>query len=123
MMLKTLVGPRTWTALTYLTSQDETKGGFTAFPALNNLKIKPDKGDCIIWPNAYDGTLIKDYRTFHAGTKVKYGKKYTFNQNFRMGFAREEQVTEWPYVYGDLDSAPVRIFAEWWRSQREQSFF
>eukprot|EP00466_Bigelowiella_natans_P020239 jgi/Bigna1/60056/fgenesh1_kg.8_\ len=77
------LGPRTWTSLTYLTSQDETKGGFTAFPALNKLKIKPDKGDCIIWPNAYDGTLIKDYRTYHAGTKVKYGKKYTLNQNFR----------------------------------------
>ncbi|GAB5370980.1 hypothetical protein AAMO2058_001539700 [Amorphochlora amoebiformis] len=106
-------GPRTWTVLTYLTHPQETHGGSTTFPYLN-IDVKPKKGDSIIWPNAYQSTLIKDYRLYHAGTMVTKGVKYTFNQNIRYGLAREEQ--EKSIFYGDMENAPVRRFAQWWRA-------
>jgi len=115
-------GPRTWTSLTYLSGPKDNEGGTTAFPSLEGgLQIKPGKGDAIIWPNAYDGTLIKDFRTFHAGTPVSHGVKYTLNNNFRAGHAREEQRNDdlAPLainIYGEFDDAPIRRFAEWWRT-------
>eukprot|EP00472_Partenskyella_glossopodia_P005547 CAMPEP_0197526510 /NCGR_PEP_ID=MMETSP1318-20131121/17994_1 /TAXON_ID=552666 /ORGANISM="Partenskyella glossopodia, Strain RCC365" /LENGTH=233 /DNA_ID=CAMNT_0043080689 /DNA_START=283 /DNA_END=981 /DNA_ORIENTATION=- len=111
-------GPRTWTALTYLVHPNEFQGGATEFPYVN-LAVKPNKGSLVLWPNAHDGTLIKDFRTIHAGAIVHSGAKYTFNQNFRRGLAREEQFqeqrdNEWPYIYGDMESAPIRQFASSW---------
>eukprot|EP00470_Lotharella_oceanica_P009024 CAMPEP_0170199950 /NCGR_PEP_ID=MMETSP0040_2-20121228/69616_1 /TAXON_ID=641309 /ORGANISM="Lotharella oceanica, Strain CCMP622" /LENGTH=301 /DNA_ID=CAMNT_0010450111 /DNA_START=39 /DNA_END=944 /DNA_ORIENTATION=+ len=105
-------GPRTWTGLTYLSDAKDTKGGYTEFPLLK-LKLKPEKGDIVLWPNAYHGTLIKDFRLFHAGTEVLSGRKYTYNQNFRAGRAREEQYGDVAWPYGDAESAPIRQFAEW----------
>lgn len=74
--IKRFGGPRKWTLLMYLT--DECKGGETVFPNLG-LKIKPKKGDAVLFHSlTNDNRQVHPY-SFHQGSPVKSGEKRIAN--------------------------------------------
>lgn len=74
--LEDFKGPRKWTLLMYIS--DECEGGETFFPNLG-LKVKPKKGDALLFHS-----LTKDNKkvhplSFHQGSPVKSGEKRIAN--------------------------------------------
>ena len=124
-------GPRTWTSLIYLNDPSSTVGGATRF-SLYEKDVKPRaRGGAVFWPSHYEGTLIKDYRTWHAGTPVESGEKFTYIEHFRAGPAREDQEPEddrdwvsrfyasynesYAHTATGREEHYLRRFASWWR--------
>ena len=73
-------GPRLWTFMIYTTTLALGEGGHTEFPFLN-IKVRPQKGRALVWPNTFEHTLVRDPRTFHAGLEVRAGVKHAVNIN------------------------------------------
>jgi len=65
------------TLFVYLNDVDE--GGETFFPDLD-IKVKPEKGTAILWPNVMSNDpFTKLDSTNHAALDVIKGKKYAIN--------------------------------------------
>jgi prolyl 4-hydroxylase len=71
-------GNRIHTVMVYLNVPEE--GGETDFPNLK-IKVKPQIGKAISWPNMIDGKTQND--VIHEGTDVKKGKKYIITSWWR----------------------------------------
>ena len=70
-------GPRLLTLFVYLNDVEE--GGETAFPRLG-IKVKPQKGKAILWPNVLSNDPFEKLEsTHHAALDVVKGRKYAIN--------------------------------------------
>jgi prolyl 4-hydroxylase len=76
-------GQRTITMFVYLNNLDEFEtGGGTRFPKVNNLTIRPVRGQAVIWNNTLPSG-VEDDRTLHGGDPPKQSTKYGLNIWFR----------------------------------------
>eukprot|EP00596_Hydrurales_sp_CCMP1899_P005889 CAMPEP_0119049508 /NCGR_PEP_ID=MMETSP1177-20130426/65056_1 /TAXON_ID=2985 /ORGANISM="Ochromonas sp, Strain CCMP1899" /LENGTH=228 /DNA_ID=CAMNT_0007026839 /DNA_START=506 /DNA_END=1192 /DNA_ORIENTATION=+ len=70
-------GPRILTFFLYLSDVEE--GGETAFPLLD-IKVKPKKGQALLWPSVIDSDSLQyEPRTLHEAKPVIKGTKYAAN--------------------------------------------
>lgn len=69
-------GDRLLTYFVYLNTVPEGKGGRTIFPDLD-LKIQPEQGKCIFWPNTNGTQFFKE--TLHEGETLEEGEKWGLN--------------------------------------------
>lgn len=71
-----LMGQRVVSTLVYL--NDVEQGGTTSFPRLR-MKIKPIKGDALLWWNVDGINQLADNRTLHSGDPVTKGEKWALS--------------------------------------------